>query len=152
VSLAGPEGSFTAKTELVGNLTAVAERTLADRFTAISLKAVARAAVKHALAEGAGYGARAAMSSSNNNVGSWLGLLVMFLGKALAIYTEEADKRSWRTLPDQIHMTRVWVPPGTYQVKVRPVTRIGLTVRQETQRTVTLREGDTGLITERVLP
>jgi hypothetical protein len=151
VSLTGPEGRFTATTELVNNLTAVAEKTLADRFMAISLKAVARAAVKHALAEGAGQGTRMAMGN-NSNAGPWIGLLVMFLGKALAIYTEEADKRSWRTLPDEIHMTRIWVPPGTYEVNVRPVTKTGGSGRQPATRAVTLRRGETNLIIERSLP
>jgi hypothetical protein len=150
VSVAGAGGAFTARTELVNNVTAVAERTLADRFTAISLKAVARAAVKHALAEGVGQGTRAAMG--NNNAGPWVGLLVMFLGKALAVYTEEADKRSWRTLPDEIQLARLWAPPGTYEVRVRPVTGAGGLERQETRRTVTLQRGATHLLVERVLP
>lgn len=150
VSVTGPEGAFTAGTELVDNVTAVAERTLADRFTAISLKAVARAAVKHALAEGAGQGTRAAMG--NNNAGPWVGLLVMFLGKFLAVYTEEADKRSWRTLPDEIQMTRLWVPPGTYEVGIRPVARAGGLERPESRHKVTLQRGTTSLILERVLP
>ena len=151
VSLTGTETPFTARTELVDNLTAIAEKTLADRFTAISLKAVARAAVKNALAEGAGYGTRAALGS-DNNAGPWIGLLVTILGRMFATYTEEADKRSWRTLPDEIHMTRLWVPPGIYQVKVRPVSRSGAVGRQEALRTVTLRQGETSLVTERVLP
>ena len=151
INLAGNQGqSFTLRTEVVDNLSAAAEKTLADRFTAITLKAVARAAVKNAVAAGAGLGTQAAMGK-NNDLGPWIGLLVTIIGKAFAIYSEEADKRSWRTLPDEIQMARTWVPAGTYSVDIRPVGRTGGQPGTKATKTVTLRAGETVLITDRVL-
>jgi hypothetical protein len=36
------------------------------------------------------------------------------------VMSEEADKRSWQTLPDEIHVARAWVPPGRYEVRIGP--------------------------------
>ena len=151
VTLSGDLAPVVTQTQLVDNVTATAEKTLGDNFTAITLKAVARAAVKNALAAGAGVGTQAAMGR-NSDIGPWIGLLVSVVAKAFAIYSEEADKRSWRTLPDEIQMARVWVPAGTYTLGIRPVRRSGGEVRNERPRTVTLKEGEATLIMDRVIP
>jgi hypothetical protein len=149
VSLSGARGSFGARTELGQNLTALAEKSLSDRFASLAVKAVARAAVKYSLAEGAGRGARAA---AGKNAGPWVGLLVGVLAKTLAAASEEADKRSWRTLPDEVQIARLWVPPGDYELRVRPLGRDDGGVGQESMRTVALQGGETKLFIERVLP
>lgn len=151
VILLGADHSFGAKTEVVQSVASLAERNLSDRFARITIKAVARAAVKYALAEGAGYGARAAVQSKSNDVGPLVGLIVSSLAHAFAVSSEEADKRSWRTLPDEIHIARLWVPPGSYELRVRSVSRTGKTER-ESARSVTLLAGETKFFTERVLP
>jgi len=149
VSLSGANGSFNAKTELAQNLTALAEKSLSDRFAGIAVKAVARAAVKYSLAEGVGRGAQAA---AGKDAGPWVGLLAGALAKTLAVASEEADKRSWRTLPDEVQIARLWVPPGDYELRVRPLGRDGARVGQESLRTVTLQGGETKLFIERALP
>src|SRR5581483_401637 len=108
ITLSGTGGSFAARTELAHNVTALAEKALSDRLPAIAVKAVARAATKFAMAEGA---TRGAQHAAGKDAGPWVGLLVGLLTKGLAVYSEEADKRSWRTLPDEIHLSRLWVPP-----------------------------------------
>lgn len=150
VTATGEGGTFNARTELVQNVTALGEKSLADHFVSISVKAVARAAVKYALAEGAGYGARAA--AGNTDIGPLVGLLVERLATTLAVASEEADKRSWRTLPDEIQLGRLWVPPGTYQLRVRPVGRSGGTAGPVAVQTTTLKAGETRFLIERVLP
>jgi len=150
ITLSGEAGSFTTRSVLVDNLTATAEKALAEQFTSITMKAVARAAVKNALAAGAGYGTSAALGR-NNSWGPLLGLLVSVVGRLFAVYSEEADKRSWRTLPDEIQMARIWVPAGTYEVAIQPKRHSGSGLRTETPRTMTLRPGGATLITDRVL-
>ena len=149
VSLSGARGYFGGRTELGQNLSALAEKSLSDRFASLAVKAVARAAVKYSLAEGAGRGARAA---AGKDAGPWVGLLVGALAKTLAAASEEADKRSWRTLPDEVQIARLWVPPGDYELRVRPLGRDGGGVGQESMRTVALQGGETKLFIERVLP
>jgi len=99
------------------DVTALAEKSLADRMPLITAKALARAATKFALAEGATRGAQLA---AGKDAAPWVGLLVGLLTKGLAVASEEADKRSWQTLPDEIHVARAWVAPGQYQVAIQP--------------------------------
>lgn len=150
IQLAGTAGSgqtFTGRTELAQDFTALAAKSLNDRYTQIAVKAVARAAVKYALAEGAGQGARAA---AGKDAGPLAGILVRAFAHALAIGSEEADKRSWRTLPDEIQIARLWVPPGSYELRVRSVNRNGAQER-DAVRSVTLKRGDTKFMIERVV-
>ncbi|MFN3680854.1 MAG: COG3014 family protein [Nitrospira sp.] len=112
--------SYAVRSERVHDLTALAENSLADRLPAMTVKAVARAAAKFSMAEGAVIGAKQAVG---RDAAPWVGLLVGLLTKGLAVATEEADKRSWRTLPDEIHVARVWVPPGRYRAIIHPIDR-----------------------------
>ncbi len=148
ITLAGPGGSFTARTELVHNLTALAEKALSERLPAIAVKAVARAATKFAMAEGATRGAQQAVGK---DAAPWVGFLVGLLTKGLAAYSEEADKRSWRTLPDEIHLSRLWVPPGEYEIRIDPQGLLGGAVNRNGSRTMTLRAGEVKFLIQRVI-
>lgn len=144
----GPNGSSTARTELVHNLTAVAEKSLASRLKGIAIKAVARAAVKFALADGVGRGAHAA---AGNDAGPLVGFLVGAIAKTLAVASEEADKRSWRTLPDEIQLARMWLPPGEYRLRLESKGRSGGMIGSQAVRTIWVRAGQTYLFTERII-
>lgn len=148
VTASSANGTFGTKTELVHNLTALAEKSLADRLAAISMKAVARAVVKFALAEGVGRGAQAA---AGKDAGPLVGMLVGIFAKAMAVASEEADKRSWRTLPDEIQLARLWLPPGEYELRVRSIGRSGGVVGREMIRSVRLQSGEMKWLIERVL-
>jgi len=138
----------TVNSELVHNVTALAEKALSERLTGITTKALARAATKFALAEGA---MRAAQQAAGKDAGPWAGLLVGLLTKGLAVASEESDKRSWLTLPDEIHLARVWVPPGRYQVQ-----RLGggslEALNPEVMRTLSLGPGETTVLLQRMMP
>jgi hypothetical protein len=149
VTLIGQAGSFHAQTELMQNLTAVAERSLSDHLAGISVKAVARAVVKYSMAEGVGRGARAA---GGKDAGPLVGLVVGSLAKAWAVASEEADKRAWRTLPDEIQIARLWVPPGEYELRARYIGRDAGHIGRDVVKIVTIRSGETKLFSERVLP
>ncbi|MGQ0811729.1 MAG: COG3014 family protein [Nitrospiraceae bacterium] len=145
----GGEAPFMGRTEVAQNITAQAEARLSKRLPGITTKAVARAAMKYAMAEGATYGARSAAGKDNAD---WVGLLVSLISHGFAVASEEADKRSWRTLPDEIHLARLWVPPGDYEVRVRPVGRQSISLGPDTMRVLTLRAGETKFLIERVMP
>jgi hypothetical protein len=70
----------------------------------------------------------------------------------LAVASEEADTRSWQTLPDEIHLARVWVPPGRYQVQSEPIGGLHDPVQSETMRTLSLGPGETAVLLQRVMP
>ena len=136
----------TARSELAQNVTALAEKSLSDRLPAITMKALARATTKFALAEGA---TRGAQQAAGKDAAPWVGLIVGLLTKGIAVASEEADKRSWQTLPDEIHVARAWVPAGQYQVSIRPSGR-GMAVGKESQ-SLNLVPGQTTFIIQRVL-
>ena len=136
----------TVRSEPVQNFTALAEKSLADRLPGITAKALARAATKFAMAEGA---TRGAQQAAGKDAGPWVGLLVGLLTKGFAVASEESDKRSWQTLPDEIHIARAWVSPGDYQVTIQPSGQ-GTHLRPDGQR-LHLQPGHTMFLIQRVL-
>ena len=150
ITLKGSNHSFTSETQLVTDLTATSEKALDDRLASTTVKAVARAAAKFALAEGASYGARVAVGKDKKEAGQVVGLIVGILGKMFAVASEEADKRSWRTLPDEIHIARLWVPPGTYKMQVHPQAG-GSAALGASSYSFSLRTGQTRFFLERVV-
>jgi len=140
---------LNARTEVVGSVTTLADKTLTDRLPGITAKALARAAMKYTLAEGA---TRGAQQAAGKDAGPWVGLAVGLLAHGLAVGSEEADKRSWQTLPDEIHLARLWVPPGQYQASIRGAGRSNESVGTETGRKLTLDAGQTVFLLQRVMP
>lgn len=150
VSLIPDSGAeVTANTELVHNVAALAEKALSTRMAGITAKALARAATKFAFAEGATRGAQHAVG---RDAAPLVGLLVALLTKGLAVASEEADKRSWQTLPDEIHLARVWVPPGRYQVQSELIGGLQDALKPEAMRTLSLGPGETAVLLQRVMP
>ncbi|HKO30196.1 MAG TPA: hypothetical protein VJU54_03595 [Nitrospiraceae bacterium] len=150
VSLVPDDGAqITLNTELVHNVTALADKALSERMAGITVKALARAATKFALAEGA---MRGAHQAAGKDAGPWVGLLVGLLAKGLAVASEEADKRSWQTLPDEIHLARAWVPPGRYRVQNRLAGESYDALTPDSMRTLTLGPGETAVFIQRVMP
>jgi hypothetical protein len=146
-----PEGGtpVTLRTEPVQNVTALADKALSERMAGITAKALARAATKFSLAEGVTIGAQRA---AGRDAAPWVGLVVGLLTKGFAVASEESDKRSWRTLPDEIHLARVWVAPGQYHVQgasSSEPTNSGNAA--PTGRSIELRAGGTGVVVQRVL-
>jgi len=134
----------TVRTESVQNVTALAEKALAERMPGVATKAVARAAFKYSLAEGA---TRGAQHASGKDSAGWVGLLVGLAAHGYAVASEEADKRSWRTLPDEIHLARQWVPPGRYQIKAAALSG----GNPQGGRTFSLEPGQTIFLIQRVI-
>jgi len=149
ISLRNPDMDIHARTERVQNVTALAEQDLSEHMAGVATKAVARAAVKYAMAEGVSQGVHSA--AGQNNAGALIAIFVRLLAHTLAVGTEEADKRSWRTLPDEVQVARLWVPAGSYELRVRSVGRNGERVGRDAVHPVILEAGETRFITERVL-
>jgi uncharacterized protein len=150
VSLIPDNGTgVTVNTELVHNVTALADKALSERMAGITAKALARAATKFAMAEAT---TRGAQQAAGKDAAPWVGLLVGLLTKGFAVASEEADKRSWQTLPNEIHLARVWVPPGRYQVQNRLVGESQDPLKPEAMRTLSLGPGEITVVLQRVMP
>lgn len=114
VSVRGQQAS--ADTELVEDITAIAIQDLSDHMVRIKAKAIARSLSKYAASQGLVQGGKA-VAKKEPAVGAAMAVAgVLFnVGSAIA---EEADKRSWITLPSAVGVARLWVPPGEHVVDV----------------------------------
>ncbi len=103
--------SATADTQLMEDVSAIAEQTLKEKNAAIRARAIARAAIKYALAQ-------YAAAKVEKSAGSGLGLLARIVTNVTAAATETADTRGWTTVPAQIRMAILALPPGKHDVKI----------------------------------
>lgn len=113
-SVAGSEvrvSSQSASTQLAENISAIAKNALDARMAAISARAIARAAIKYVLVQ-------SAADQAEKSGGSLAGLLTKAVGSAISAGTEAADTRSWLTLPAQIRIARLALPPGQHDVQL----------------------------------
>ena len=110
-----------------------------DEYHQLVVRAVARAAIKMAAAEGIGTGARSMFKGDSSNI---LVPLVTIFARLLAVGTEEADIRSWRTLPGEIQLIRLWIPPGLYTFNMTAVDHRGKTIGNEDSQQLNLEKGE----------
>jgi hypothetical protein len=97
-------GKGKAKFELFQDINSIAVRDLQDRSALIMVKATARALAKFQAARAVQNKAREAGGGAE---------ILAFLGTNIYnIVSEQADIRSWRTLPGRIWVARLAVPPG----------------------------------------
>ena len=99
-------GRALASTAPICNVGALAARALAEQMPGILARQVARAVTKAVAAK--------ALSDQGGQGGD-LGGLAMSLYNVLS---EQADLRSWLTLPAHVQMLSAWVEPGTARVEL----------------------------------
>ena len=87
------------------DINTMAIKNLEEKNALISLKAIARATAKYLAKE----------SISTNVKNSWLDLAMDVYNLA----SEQADTRSWRTLPARFHIIKMQLVPGRYEVKLK---------------------------------
>lgn len=146
MSLTSQDGttSVSGRTILMEDITAIAMKNLDDRIFRITAKAAARAAVKKVLAT-------SVEKKAEKEGGVLAGLIVGSVAHAAAFATEEADKRSWRTLPDEIQIYRIAVPPGTYDLRVQYVATTGAIIAQKTFPKVVIKAGEKRFVSNRIV-
>src|SRR5215470_9882828 len=108
----------------------------------ITARAVARMAAKDTVAA-------VASSSYSNDAGgaALLGLLVNVAG----VVTERADTRSWFTLPGEIYLLRLPLPPGEHTLKLELHARDGHLINSGEIK-VTLRKGEKKYLSRHWIP
>ena len=147
--VAGGESRHASRSVVMEDITAIASKDLEERLLRTMVKAVARAAWKRALAEAVQVGVRSAVQ--DKETGALAGAVAGAVARIFAIASEEADTRSWATLPDRIHVGRLSVPPGTYDVELRHVGTFGGVVETQVVRGVTVTERGRRFVSTRVL-
>ena len=96
---------FETKTELVENISRIAVQNLENRKVRLFAKAVARPAAKYVLEKTAEAGIR---SRSGDNTA----LAFRIVSSLFNVYSEQADLRSWQTLPAELRLARFILEPG----------------------------------------
>jgi len=132
----GPGGAISQRTFPAEDITAIARKNLEDRIARITVKAIARAVAKYQLTR-----------EAEKKGGPVAGLLANVAG----IVTEQSDKRSWRTLPGEIQLARLAVPPGTYNVAVEYYDTGGALIERKTFPDLTLKAGEKRFLGYRVI-
>jgi hypothetical protein len=93
-------------------MNALARANLEDHAARDLVRAAARTLVKAGVAQ---LGEELAENASDDSrVGDVVGLILSIAGAV----TDRADLRAWLTMPAQIHMARLRVPPGTWPLTV----------------------------------
>jgi uncharacterized protein len=102
----------TARTAVAEDIAAIANQCLEDRLALVYLKSGGRALLKFLAAEAAKSKLR---EKGDNGLINFLGSLAIDLAVGA---TEQADVRSWRTLPAQIQLARLELAAGSYEFAV----------------------------------
>ena len=128
------EGSVElGKTETLCQMNVLAIKALKEHIPALVTRQVLRTAAKGAAAYGA--------TSAVDRGGQGDPLATLAVGLAVGIWnyvSENADQRSWLTLPQDVQMLRVPVPAGIHNLELRHAEAAGITA---TPLTVTVRSG-----------
>ncbi|MDL1892439.1 hypothetical protein FBQ87_06055 [Sphingobacteriales bacterium CHB3] len=104
--------SLSAVPEVAQDITAIASKALDERLAMIYLKSGGRAVLKFLAAEKA----KSELKKNESKLANIFGSIAIDL---LIGATEQADTRSWQTLPAQIHLARIQTKPGAYTLRVK---------------------------------
>ncbi|MDR1195621.1 MAG: hypothetical protein LBL00_03990 [Endomicrobium sp.] len=116
------------------NLAEIAEKCLKDNIGKIFAKTVARAAVKYAI------GRSVSKAVDDNTENKAWGILTQAGFNVFNSLTADADKRGWRTLPENILMSRIYLPAGENDITVNYLGAYGEILASETF-TVNIKNG-----------
>lgn len=137
--IAGSEvrvGEASAPTRIMEDISAIAHKDLADRLAAIRARALARAMIKYIIAQAA---TKAAEDKYGKNSG--MAIFTKITANVGAAATEIADTRGWTTLPSQIRLARLRLPPGAHEVSVEFQNAAGHPVLTERFKGVRIQKG-----------
>jgi hypothetical protein len=146
---AGQPGSqYETITERVYDIGATAKKNLDDQFPTLMVRAAARGALKYGAAQGLGQGVRA---SINGTEAQLVGALATAIATMMVIASEEADIRTWQTLPGEIQIGRLWLPPGEYTITMDSFDHEGNQLATSSPYLLSLSPGETHFHTQRIL-
>lgn len=134
------EDNLSARSQLGEPIAQIAHTNLENRKARIMAKAIARAAIKYA-------GTKLLAREAEKRFGFFGGLAAKVLGSAFVVMSEKADLRFWQSLPGEIRVAQLHVPPGTYSLEARCLNVSGVTVENLDLGTVTTEPGENRFFT-----
>lgn len=127
-------GGDLVHTARAGNLSREARITFDAEKPTIFFKTILRGLTKYLATRGA-----------EKAAGDWAGIVANIFGAV----TETADTRSWLTLPETLHLARLSLPPGVYDLEVELLDRHGHRIRTQIVSGVEVRAGDWTFVSRR---
>ena len=124
-------GDQTVRLDLVEDVNTLAIKSLESHMAAITARTVARAAIKYRMAREA------------DKRDPAMGLLVNLAG-AIA---EQADTRSWSSLPAQIQLARASLAPGMYKAQLELLDNSGKLIHAQDFGNISITQGKATYIT-----
>lgn len=118
------------RTYTLENIGAIAVKNLDDRIGRVVAKTIARIAAKQAALE-------ISVRKIEKENGPTAGAFARLIMQAGLNLTEEADIRSWHTLPGEVQLARIPLPPGRHRVLVELKDRNGMVVDEEDMGEIT---------------
>ncbi len=115
------DGAPAVRTQLVSDIAWQAKQNLKQDKAALFTRSVTRAVTKYILSVQARH-------IAEKNIGEDAGFLVGSLFSIFSNVTEKADTRSWFTLPAEIRMASLFLPPGVHDIKIRFMNGNGQTI------------------------
>ncbi|MBW1892134.1 MAG: hypothetical protein JRI91_00355 [Deltaproteobacteria bacterium] len=105
--------TFKVNSEIAQNINSIAVKSLDDRKVRVIAKTIARAVAKQLAIKTISAAATDKHDKSNRR------LVEFFLNTANTLLLERADTRTWRTLPGEIYICRIFVPEGDYTAYIK---------------------------------
>lgn len=134
------DGKVRDRTYLTEDITEIASRNLKDRYPAIIGRAIARLVIKEGTKAGAS-------KLSEKKGGAGIAGSILYVGTSVAAYaTERADLRSWRILPAEVQLSRTFLEPGTYNVRLQFMSDFGGIIDEADIGSVSLKAGQTRFV------
>ena len=133
---------YAKETELVNDIGRTAEEVLSARKGMILAKAVIRPLGKYALE-------RAAQQSIRRQYGDVPADIATIISDVFNIATEQADCRSWATLPNHVRMGYFTVDPGEYEITVEDLDARRVVLEKKSLGRILLRKGDVRFLVTR---
>jgi hypothetical protein len=109
--------------ELLENMANVAQKTFETKKSIIFFKTITRAVLK-----GIGAGSLGKELKKNNN--DLLGDILVAITNAAVDATENADLRSWRTMPSYCFATEIPIEKGVYNIELRYLDGAGQVIKE----------------------
>ena len=121
---------FEARTEIVENVDSLARKNLSARMPGITLRTMARVVAKKMAA------------SKTGEQDAFAGLLLDLAGLA----SEQADTRSWTSLPASIQIARIVVPPGQHSLQIAAMRAGSMSGNFDLENTINVAAGQINVI------
>ena len=141
------------RTLVLEDVSGTAIRNMKDIYPLLAQKVAASVAVKAITAVAAGVAAKTitdGVSGRRSSLGTLLGVLAG-VGTGVALFSQmKPDLRCWHTLPEKLHLARIFLKEGTYQAVFEFVSKDGAILQTKNVQ-LTVKKGKKVFINERTL-